>query len=346
LLRYTSMPVWSPGWTFREDYVLEVPATTPPGAYHVQLALYPVGRADVVQEFYDTRSGSRGQRYEVGKLRVTRPRVVADPQTLQVPVRTEHSFGAGFSLLGHSRLPPAVTQGSAFPLTLFWYAEHEPGSTLLARLCLVDASGRIAAESMVPPVPTYGTELWQAGDLWEGTLSVMVPPTAAGKYRITISLGNEEALTLGDVDIVSLPRIFTKPEIAMEEDVRFGDLVSLVGYEYPSTVSRGQPVNVTLLWHPERETGDRYKIYVHILDAEGNLVAQHDSEAANWTRPSTTWVNGEYLLDEHEITLPSTAPVGQCGVLVGVYDAVTGVRLMTAANLDHQVLDQPIEILP
>ncbi|RME74288.1 MAG: glycosyl transferase, partial [Chloroflexi bacterium] len=73
--------------------------------------------------------------------------------------------------------------------------------------------------------------------------------------------------------------------------------------------------------------------FVHLLDSEGRLVAQHD--AAPWWEapiPTSTWRPGEQLLDRHPLNLPPDLPPGEYQLRVGVYYWETLERLPVLEN--------------
>ncbi|MBI4771727.1 MAG: hypothetical protein HY784_15260 [Chloroflexi bacterium] len=63
--------------------------------------------------------------------------------------------------------------------------------------------------------------------------------------------------------------------------------------------------------------------------AGGGLVAQSVAVPAGWTRPTTGWLAGEYIVDEHRVALPAGLASGPLRLFVGLYDPATGVRLLT-----------------
>jgi len=56
-------------------------------------------------------------------------------------------------------------------------------------------------------------------------------------------------------------------------------------------------------------------------------VAQHDSPPCEGSEPIRHWQNGEYILDEHTLLLPSDLPSGEYLLGVGLYDSDTLERL-------------------
>ena len=132
----------------------------------------------------------------------------------------------------------------------------------------------------------------------------------------------------------------------------FGDGIELVGYDAPDWAVRGEPFRVALYWHAvcsqarsaaecravcsqarsaaECRAGPistDYKVFVHLLTADGRLLAQDDSEPVAWTYPTSRWRAGEYIMDEHWLILPPDAPRGVVWLSVGLYDPASGERL-------------------
>jgi hypothetical protein len=94
---------------------------------------------------------------------------------------------------------------------------------------------------------------------------------------------------------------------------------------------------VTLTWQALREMANDYKVFVHLLDASGRLVAGSDAIPAGWTRPTTGWVKGEYIVDPYTLELPAGLSLGDYQIEVGMYDARNNVRLG-----ERILLDQPV----
>ena len=92
-------------------------------------------------------------------------------------------------------------------------------------------------------------------------------------------------------------------------------------------VARSDVVGVDLEWRARSRVARDAKVFVHLYDASGQLVAQHDAIPANETRPPSTWRPGERILDRHGLALPEGA-TGPWRLVVGLYDPQTGERLV------------------
>jgi len=83
---------------------------------------------------------------------------------------------------------------------------------------------------------------------------------------------------------------------------------------------------------------------VQLLDEDGRLVTGSDAIPADWTRPTTGWIAGEYIEDRHELLLPLDLALGKYQLLVGLYDEIGGGRLVTAEGQDAYLLPLLIDI--
>ena len=110
--------------------------------------------------------------------------------------------------------------------------------------------------------------------------------------------------------------------------VRLGDKIILDGYgAIDEEVRAGDIVRLILHWRAEGEVEENYKVFIHLLDEEGRLVAQRDSGPVGGMRPTTRWETGEEIEDKYGILLPDDVPSGGHQLVVGMYEPESGERL-------------------
>jgi hypothetical protein len=129
---------------------------------------------------------------------------------------------------------------------------------------------------------------------------------------------------------------------------RWSDRIQLLGFDLDQdTYYRpGQTVELTLYYQDLEPMEERYTAFVHLLGpdnpATGSpLWAQNDSEPCYGFYPTTSWHQGEVLLDRTDFAIPDDAPSGTYRLGTGFYDVVTQKRLPVAsetAPTDHDVL--------
>ncbi len=110
-----------------------------------------------------------------------------------------------------------------------------------------------------------------------------------------------------------------------EEAPAFENGVELVSARYESTVVAGSGAAVALGWRSSETPGRDARVFVHLYDEEGALLAQHDSYPAANTRPPTSWAPDEVVFDRHGLFVPENAS-GPLTLVVGLYDPASGAR--------------------
>lgn len=110
------------------------------------------------------------------------------------------------------------------------------------------------------------------------------------------------------------------------------DVIRLEGYSiYPETPVAGQDLVVSLAWETLRAPEERLKVFVHLLDSGGRLVAQHDGEPVGWQALTDAWQAGDRYTDRHGILLPAEIPPGDYVLKVGMY-RYSGERLQVVTE--------------
>jgi hypothetical protein len=102
---------------------------------------------------------------------------------------------------------------------------------------------------------------------------------------------------------------------------------------------------LTLYWEAGGPTDRDYTLFVHLIGSDGGLVGQVDRIPGNGTAPTSSWAEGQVIVDE--VALP-TAPGAEAGpyrIAIGFYDAAHGERL-SVTDGDGEVLPQNRAILP
>jgi hypothetical protein len=187
----------------------------------------------------------------------------------------------------------------------------------------------LAVNDLAPVQGEYPTNLWQPGEfIWEQRV-LTVPATAeSGPAAVFVELG-ERSFQLGEVTISTEARTFEPPMPQVAVDAVFGDMARLVGFDPPpESVPAGQSIPLTLYWQ-SLQTGEPvgYTVFAQVLGENGRVIAQHDSIPVNGRRPTTGWVEDEYILDEHLLTFREEGYTGEAQLIVGLYDPATGTRL-------------------
>ncbi|MBC7248738.1 MAG: hypothetical protein H5T62_00500 [Anaerolineae bacterium] len=128
-----------------------------------------------------------------------------------------------------------------------------------------------------------------------------------------------------------------------------GGKVRLLGYDVDKTmVKPGQTINLTLYWQAITPTKESYTVFTHLLDSNNEIWGQKDNPPYFGTYPVWVWREGEIVRDPYAIPVSEDAPPGEYIVEVGMYEPLTGRRLLVRREgyppTDHLVL-VPISVV-
>jgi hypothetical protein len=119
----------------------------------------------------------------------------------------------------------------------------------------------------------------------------------------------------------------------------FQDGLDLAGYDLePAVLQPGDSLTVTLHWQARDWADAAYTTFVHLLDPNGERVAQADGPPFNGLHPTDHWLPGERLRDERQLALPVDATPGRYQLVVGWYDPMTLSRLPLVDGGDSLVV--------
>ena len=132
------------------------------------------------------------------------------------------------------------------------------------------------------------------------------------------------------------------PDEATLTNIGFGEVMRLAGYQLEENDGK---LEVALFWHalpPIENDVDpcqeveveniettvcpriNYTISVRLLDHDGGIISQHDGWPVNGLLPTSQWRVGDYVQDDHTLSLPADAPQGEYRLAVVVYHGENG----------------------
>lgn len=111
--------------------------------------------------------------------------------------------------------------------------------------------------------------------------------------------------------------------------------LKLIGADLRANVKAGQTLPIVLYWQTLTTPQANYTVFVHLLNTQGQTVAQLDLMPLANTRPTSTWKPGDILRDPYPLPLPAKLPPGNYELHVGMYEAGSGARLKTTNGQDE-----------
>lgn len=128
----------------------------------------------------------------------------------------------------------------------------------------------------------------------------------------------------GDSDISLF--VTRPPDQFRRINATLGGAVTLQSAAYTGAAVPDQAVRVDLVWRDVQPLPAQYSVFVHLDNAAGKLVAQHDGVPDAGLQPTPTWRPGEVVNDRHGFIVPANLAPGAYLLHAGIYQ-VNGARL-------------------
>ncbi len=131
----------------------------------------------------------------------------------------------------------------------------------------------------------------------------------------------------------------TVPDTAVNviflEDQPNAAQITLTGY----TLTQSEEVlDFTLFWEADKGAARPYTVFTQLLNEQNEIITQQDNWPVNGQWPPTCWSGGETVAGSYRLPLPPDLSPGAYRLVVGLYDAATGERLLTEDGLDGVVI--------
>ena len=122
-------------------------------------------------------------------------------------------------------------------------------------------------------------------------------------------------------------------------DMQFGDNIMLVDYALSSdTLAPNDALQVQLTWQTDRSLETRYKVFLQLLDADGVLAIQRDSEPAGGQAITTIWDEDTPIMDNHALAIPADLTSGEYTLIIGLYPIDDAANRLPVGDSDFYIL--------
>lgn len=144
----------------------------------------------------------------------------------------------------------------------------------------------------------------------------------------------------------------------IETPITLGGAVDFLGYEVQGEWAAGGDVRLITFWRigdgasadathplgpvPANAYGHRVTIFAHLLDGEGEIIAQEDRLDA----PAWNWQGGETVAQIHRLRIGPDVEPGMYDLEVGIYDNHDPELARFPVTVDDDVVGDSIRLLP
>ena len=236
-------------------------------------------------------------------------------------------------LLGYELSSDRVIPGGEVELTLYWQSLATMNEDYSIGIHVLDPNQRvIGARDSYPGRGLLPTRLWRAGQIIRDPywLPIAADAPAPSIAQIQVALYERETkrdLPTLDPNGQTITPVIARlkiagmnngsPQVQNATQFVFGEQIDLIGYDIQARL-------LTLYWRRAAPITADYTVFVHVLDANGTVVAQKDQQPAASTNPTSLWDEGEVVTDPYTIAVSAQ---GKYRIELGLYRAETGERL-------------------
>jgi len=115
--------------------------------------------------------------------------------------------------------------------------------------------------------------------------------------------------------------------------------ITLLEADIQSPTEITPTLTLTLTWQVTEPVTDDYTVFVHLLDASGDKVAQRDARPCSGDCPTNAWQPGQIVVDRHSLDLAALpGPAGPYRLALGLYLLDGGERAAVVGRDDQMVL--------
>lgn len=254
------------------------------------------------------------------------------------------AFVNGIGVLGVDFPEGAVVVGGqSLPLTVYLRANWPISELTTAFIHLADAEHTMLYQfDGVPVDGKHPTRQWVPGEVFADTYSLDVSPVATDTLA-TLSLGfydyqetnqrvhlmADDGSTGADRIVLGTVRVLAAEDRPLTEEPPHEPLATWDnGIELLSTTverdADGPPETLVAEWRAQRAIHTNYTVFVQVLDAQNNILAQIDQQPGGGSVPTSTWRAGEIVRDTYPLANPSTNMDGSSStwarIIIGLYD--------------------------
>lgn len=310
--------------------------------------------------------------WAAANLPVKRPVLAVPPDARRLEVR----FDGALRLVAWRTLPewpaPAWAWGlrdTPYAVELFWQLTAPTQKDYNFYLAYVDSGVRYGGRDRAIggiSYPAKPTSAWQVGEIYSEIAGFRfnqpnLPTGRSGEVQlgvytwdsagqiVNVAVENGAGyVVLQRFALVDLAAPDPPPPDMRASELVFGgapgDSLALLGYAVPEQARAGERLTLSFYWQALADVREDYNLFVHVMDADDVLAAQHDSPPRDGLFPTSTWPFVVPVRDEIELVMPETP--GRYTIYIGLKHTITGERLPVPAPDNRPQIGQIVVSAP
>ena len=261
-------------------------------------------------------------------------------------VRVDARIGDAAVLVGYLVRPDTVRPGEWVTATLCWKPLRRTAVNYSVYVHLLGRGQKIVGQrDTYPAGGRLPTSDWDTTGVFCDDLRIPVIADAEGPTVLRLTGGLYDLRTgerLPVYDSLGRPTVIMEdvarligpsPDVGPGPAVaRLGDGIELARWSAETLPEAPGRVVVRLYWLARAAPAAGYTVFVHLVDAEGKIVAQHDGVPVGGDYPTRWWLAGQVVEDAHVLGADSPIPPGAYMIRVGMYRTDTHEPLPVAQD--------------
>ncbi|MDM8528240.1 glycosyltransferase family 39 protein [Anaerolineales bacterium HSG24] len=338
--KYYTTGAWSVGDESTIYYSLPISPDTPPGRYSLRLVAYNAETGQLLSP----NQGNVDLSVDLGTVDILPNPTPVDVADLPISQPFETEFPNGLRLLGmHGLMADRNRPGDLLRLSMWWQTTRTLSQNigLVLALAVPDGEPVPLFEQPQPLIEGYPTKEWPDDGIYRVNYPILLPPTlSSGDYLLVARLYDLDSLEivgeqlLTPISIEVRPHLFDALPYPNQYGLNFDEVIQLVSSEFD--LSSPNLLTVKLQWQALQEMQTSYKMFLHVIDGQGQIVAQIDTLPQQGEASTTSWVTGEFIDDTVTLSLSNQDLPEEYQLIVGWYNPKTGERLL--ANKQNYVV--------
>ena len=328
---------WKDGQSGTSFSLIDFAPGLPAGDYPLLDSVY---QSDTLRklDMLDSSGAPAGQLAALGTATLTPADLMAPPTGAQVvSTHWQIAYSGRDSDPGRRCV---LQPGQQWQISVLWWTDQPATQAQTAMLQAEsdDWPGTQSAQQPVTiPANRHSALTWAA---------ITIPASVSAPISLIAMAPDGSRKTIDHCQVKPADHLFSAPAMGTLYSASFPGVGTLVGFDGPASPLTHADFPLTLYWHAAAASPTAYTVFVHLLNASGQVIAQQDSPPTNGNRPTSGWVTNEFIADPHVLTFNAAGQQysGAASIEIGLYDPITGQRVRVGNGADHVSLPAQITV--